>query len=115
MRRTKLILAAATALLTSAAHAGGYVSNATVLEVSVHRGYGAVAFVKVSATPVDSPACAAGHYWQFTLTLDGVAAKEMYSLLMTAVATGKQVKISGSGSCTEHSQIESIHVVNILQ
>jgi hypothetical protein len=104
------------AVCSEAVFAGGEVSSAQVLELGVSRTYPNVAFVRLSAYPTGGPSCApSAFYWQFTLTLDGLSGKELYAMLLSAQASGKAVRISGTGSCSEHGQIESLQAATVIQ
>jgi hypothetical protein len=95
--------------------ANGYVQSATVVEMAISRVYGTVVFIKLSAPPVDGASCSVlGAAWTFTLSLDGVAGKELYSMLLTAAASGKQIRATGTGACSQHGQIESLEGAHIV-
>jgi hypothetical protein len=115
VKKTNLAIAAiALALVgTGPVQAAGYVQSATIVEMAVNRAYGNVVFIKLSASPVDGAACSVLS-WTFTLPLDGVAGREMYAILLSAAASGKQIRAAGTGQCSEHGQIESLLAVTLV-
>lgn len=64
--------------------------------------------VKVSTTPTMRPACATHTTWHFTLPLDTAWGKNLYAMLLAAKATGTTVWLSGTGACSQESDIETL-------
>jgi hypothetical protein len=95
------------------AQAGGTVSGATILQLAINKAYGAFVFIRLDVTPTGAPPCATA-YWQYTLTLTNPGDSQLYALLLTAYAQGKQVYIIGSGACSEFSQSESLQNLQLL-
>jgi hypothetical protein len=104
---------AATFVPTSDALAGGSAQNVLVVEMAVNRAYGNFAWIRVSSLPTGSPSCSNNGYWNFTLSLDGLASRELYATLMAAITSGKQVKITGTGLCSEYSAVESLESLGV--
>jgi hypothetical protein len=112
--RRRLVHAALLAVgLGHAAHAG-QTMNAAVVELSINRAYGNYVFVKLSSTPSSPAGCSINGYWHYTLSLGDVASSELYAMLMTAKASGTNVNAVGTGSCSQHGQIESLAAVSAL-
>jgi hypothetical protein len=114
MRSLAAMILCAASILSAPVMAGGAVDGATVLMTAINRIYPNVVFIRLSATPTGLPACSVlNPTWAFTLSLDGVNGKELYALLLAATVSGKSVQASGTGTCNEHSQVETLQSLYI--
>jgi hypothetical protein len=86
------MLLCAALMVAGLARANGFVSNVTVLSTAIDRASGNVVFIRLSSPPTGLPACSNNSFWHFTLSLDGVAGKEIYASLLAAIASGKPVE-----------------------
>jgi len=94
------------------ASAAGAVENATIIEISLNRNYGEYAFIRMSQSPTGAPECSTNGYWHFTLPLDSAIGKELYAILLTAMAARIPVIAVGLGVCTEQGTVESLAALN---
>jgi hypothetical protein len=113
VKQIALLLCAAL-ILAPAAKAAGYAGNVSVVETGINRDYPNVVFVRLSVAPTGIPACSSNGYWHFTLSLTGVTGKELYSMLLTAAASGKLLQITGTGTCNEYGQVESVNAITLV-
>src|SRR5689334_1514031 len=89
--------AALVAVSASTAFAGGVVTG-KVLQIVVRASDG-LTYAIISGTPTGKPACATGNYWMVMSETSDVGHRQ-YALLLAAQATGAQITIWGSGTCT---------------
>jgi hypothetical protein len=101
-------------LLSTIANAASSITNVTVKEAAINRAYGNYVFIHLSSASSGAPSCAINTYWQYTLSLDGLASKELYSMLLAAAASGKLVSLTGTGLCSEFYSVESLQSINLL-
>jgi hypothetical protein len=68
------------------------------------------AYVQFNTAPSGSPACATDPRMHIDLTTD--AGKAMYSMALTAKASGKQLFSAGMGTC--YSKFEKVNYMRLL-
>ncbi len=66
------------------------------------------AFIKVAGDKSDAPACHTNSKWSFALPLETEEDYAVYSLLLSAHATGKEAVLEGRGLCDVHSSVETL-------
>ena len=115
MRALLKPIAAAAALSVgipgSPALAGGQSGTVSKLEIVKSANY---VVVNLTGSHVSPPACATQPGRWALKTSDGNALNDkIYSLFLTAQATGRTVAIGGTGTCTAVSSIEDIDAANI--
>jgi hypothetical protein len=93
--------------------APGEASNVQVGRVHIARAYGNFAFIHLKTAPSARGDCSVNSYWHFTLSLDDAAGKNMYAMLLTALASGSLISITGTGNCSEFSSAESISGIGV--
>jgi hypothetical protein len=101
-------------LILAGTSLGSTTSNATIAELAIYRPYGNIVFVRLSAGPASPPSCATQGYWHYALALDGIAGKEMYAMLLSAQAAGKQVAAIGTATCSDFASVESLQGANVV-
>lgn len=84
-------------------------SSATgkVVMIDNAKQYGNIVFVKLDGATTSPAACQTNFAWSFTLPMTSEMDKRMYATLLMAAASGSTVVISGTGSCSEFSAVES--------
>jgi len=94
------------------AYAGGAVEG-KVKKIAIDRTYTtAKAFVTVAGDKSNTPACHTNRSWSFALPLVTDLDRAVYSMLLSAHATGKTALLEGRGLCDVHSSIETLTYVN---
>jgi hypothetical protein len=113
---TAAILAASAflmAVLSLPARATSDISNTTIVDLSINKGYGTFVFIRVASAPANPATCSTNGAWHYTLPLTNIGDREMYSMLLTAFSAGATIDMSGLGSCNEFGAIESLRSVRI--
>jgi hypothetical protein len=95
-----LLLAASTSL--AATQVTGHVQA-----VSINKNFGTFVFVQLDAPQTSPIPCQTNLGWTYTLPQQSDTDKKILALLMMAKATGQQVTLYGSGSCSDFAAVES--------
>ena len=116
MKRTFLywlsVLAIVVCPWLSAGESEGPVTQIFVNKPNPLCGNNAGAVMFSAGQHTNKPACShAATDW--TIPLDSEWGRAMYSLLLTAAASGKPVKVYGTGTCDVWSDRESVNVILI--
>lgn len=91
------------------------VSQTTISNLQITKDYGATfVFIQVNGTPTGTTSCASGG-WNYTLSFSAPGANQLYAMLLTAYATGTQVNMVGTGTCSEVSFVESLDTLQLTQ
>lgn len=80
-----------------------------ITEVLVRQSDGLHYFF-MSGTASNKPSCAINTYWMIK-DENSLAGKSQFSMVLTAYASGKTVRIDGTGACTRWSDGEDINVI----
>lgn len=104
-------LGAITFSLLSCAAAAGTITG-TVASVLARASDG-LTYVYINGSASGQPACATNTYWMIVNETSDVGHKQ-YSMLLVAQATGAQVTLYGSGTCTRWPDGEDINEIQIL-
>lgn len=94
-------------LLPVSTLAGSSVSQVKVTNLAINKAYGNLVFIQVSSIPSGAPVCS-NSSWHYTLSLGNPGDKELYAMLLMAYSTGVPVNITGAGTCSEVSFVESL-------
>src|ERR1044072_8098137 len=89
-------------LLTSHAAfaAEGSAVNGIIQRLQINKSLGNMVFIQLATAPSVRADCAVGNpTWQFLLSLDSPAGKNMYAQLLVAYSAGQAVDLGGTGSC----------------
>jgi hypothetical protein len=101
--------------LSTASLAGGTVTNTTITQLSLNRGLGNFVFIQTSVAPTGFPSCTTGGGpWNFTLELNDSIGTNLYAMLLSAYFAGKQVRLDGTGLCSEWGGVESLSNIDII-
>jgi len=101
------------AMVFSGAALSGSFSGA-INKVEFGPAYINKAFVDVVGSQDSRPACATdGSGYDFGFDMTTVAGKAIYTALLTAIATGKDITISGYNTCTVLGGVEDIKFVQL--
>lgn len=94
--------------LASTVFAGGQITG-QIKTIAIDRTYvSPKAFVQVTGDKENSPSCHTNSSWSFALPLETDEDRAVYSLLLSAHATGKTAQLEGRGLCEVHSSIETL-------
>ncbi len=85
----------------------------TVSYVLVRASDGLIYF-EVNGSKNSSPSCATKNYW-IIKDENSETGKMQYSMLLAAAASGKTVKISGTGDCGRWGDGESVNELKFIQ
>jgi hypothetical protein len=71
-------------------------------------------FIAIEQPIVGKPDCSSNSYWNYALDISTTSGRATYALLVTALATGQLINISGSGGCSLGSSglVENFSWVN---
>ena len=106
----KKILISLFCIVSSFTYAG--TQAGTVTNIIVRQSDG-LHYFYVSGTAVDRPACAAKQNYWMIKDEHSVAGKSQLSMLLTAYASGKTVKILGSGTCSRWGDGEDLNEIHL--
>lgn len=111
MRRAIIVALTAVLLSISASSvcAGGEAQNATITQMAIYRSLGNFVLIAADVASTGAPACSTNTTWRFTLSLDGVAGRELYAMLLAAQTSGRKVHLAGTGLCSEFAAVESLN------
>lgn len=78
---------------------------------------GSCVFISLSPTPTGRPACSYNTGWHFVLDTSTAAGKVTYSILLTAYASGQNVHVGGTNTCTVSPSgiVENLFYVSFAQ
>ncbi|MBL8339747.1 MAG: hypothetical protein JNM97_23480 [Rhodoferax sp.] len=107
----RLALAGAFVAASVSAFAGEEVGQVTNL--SVRASDGLVYFWLGGGSATGRPACATNPYWVIKSETSS-AGKQQLAMLLTAKATGKRVRVSGSDTCLRWSDGEDVNAVFLI-
>ena len=95
-------------IMSSVAHANS-VATGSVKVISMDRSYSTgKVFIKVSGDKSNNPGCHNNSSWSYVLPLVDELDKAIFSSLLSAHATEKEVQLEGKGLCDFHSNIETL-------
>jgi hypothetical protein len=101
--------------LSTESLAGGTVTNTSIVALSLNRAYGNFVFIQTSVAPTGFPSCTTeGGPWYFTLSLNDSMGTNLYAMLLSAYLAGKQVRLDGTGACSEWGGIESLSNIDVI-
>ena len=86
-------------------------TSGTVSNIYVNESLGNLAYITISGTKSDGPACSTSGY-SYVLSLTNADAPQLFSMLMAARVAGSPVTLVGSGACDLVSTIETLWVVS---
>lgn len=92
--------------------AGEIKSKISYVQVVVEGGHPNIGVIKFESDPANSPSCASGT--RFIIDFSIPASKEMYSLLMAAHFSEREVHLWGTGKCHDTSGLESVAFVRVF-
>ena len=95
----------------SPAIAGSQTGQVTDIYVRAHDG---LVYIALSGTHANRPDCAAQHTYWMIRDEKSLTGKQQLALLMQAQATGQQVTISGSDTCSRWLDGEDIDEVRLV-
>ena len=99
------------ALLSSSVMANGSVEG-TVTKIAIDRVYNPPrAFIVVDGAKTGSPACHVSSTWSFVLPLQSDVDRDIYSMLLSAHATRRPLKLQGRGLCDIHTSVETMSYI----
>lgn len=101
-------------LLPMSALAGSSVVQVKVTNLAINKTYGNLVFIQVSGIPSGAPVCS-NSSWHYTLSLGNTSDKELYAMLLMAYSTGVPVNITGTGTCSQVSFVESLEGLQATQ
>ncbi len=113
MKQTTIIVAIAALLVTAVLAGPSYavgLGTGKITKISASGGTNYVAIHTTSYTGY--PACATG--LRFYVDLTSQAGKDVYALAMTAMVSGTDVEIGGTGTCPSGMTGESISYISAI-
>lgn len=108
------LLAALLAGVPVSAPAASSAVGVVISRLQVGKSAPNVVYLKLETPPTGMPACSA-HYWRYTLLLALPFDDKVFATLLAAYAGGIPVNVSGTGTCGEHPQIESLYAVELAR
>ncbi len=109
MKWMKQVLALCVLTLPAAAFAAGSSSGTVTLEVTAT--YGDVVLVKTSGAKSGNPCGNGLGGWYFLLPKTSAFYDDLFTLLVSAHQAGSSVTVTGTGTCSINSNIETIAAV----
>ena len=104
----KFVIAAAGALLLAAGASSASIADAGLLDTVIVWPGGQV-MVSTSGTRASVPSCGSSHPRQFAFDSTTAAGRAQLSVLLTAYASGKSVRIIGTALCDVVGDTETIN------
>ena len=89
------------------------VSDVTVMEIAIDPAYANVVFIRISPAPTGQPSCQTSGYWNYVLNFANSLASQQYAALLAAEMSGKTVSITGTGTCADYPDVESLRGLNV--
>jgi hypothetical protein len=112
--RTSSLCAVAVYLASSPAFAGQQTGKIALINADKFYNGGIVAISLSGSAPTGQPACATDTTRFSLIVTDGNPLNAyMMSVFTTALATGREVIVTGTGQCTGISNVEDIEAVRI--
>lgn len=110
MKTIRQTLLASICLFSALSNAGEV--EGTVIKIATDRIYNPPkVFILIAGNKSNIPTCQTNTNWSFALPLDTEQDKAIFSLLLSAHATGKTALLEGRGACDVHSSIETLSYV----
>lgn len=118
---TKKVMGFAAALLVTATASAATDQYSTIASARVGIGSPATGIIEMADNSSSKPACATysqgggalGRWFAVDLSTDG--GKEAMKLAQAALLSGKQVRITGSGTCTVNSNKENLSAIYLYK
>jgi hypothetical protein len=110
MKWMKQILALCVLTVPAAAFAAGSASGTVTVEITAT--YGDVVLVKTSGAKSSNPCGTGLGGWYFLLPKTSAFYDDLFTLLVQAHTAGASVTVTGTGTCSINSDIETIAAVN---
>lgn len=111
MKKSILLAVILTLGLSGTAFSAGTVTGATLTGVTIFSSIGDILFVSTNQT-VETPAsCGQNTAFQFAVDLTTALGQQTMALLLAARAAQTPISISGTGTCSVYSNVETINVV----
>ena len=109
VKTMKWITQAATfcALAVPAAAIAGSATG-TVTSLYESEEFGQIMYIEISGVKTANPACSTRVPWQFAMPASSQFYLDLYALISGAVKSGKTITVTGTGSCTVDSSMETI-------
>jgi len=105
----KSIICLLFALLTLPVYAGSQISTVSWIIVRATDG---LTYFRLNGQITGSPTCATSPQW--TINEKTEAGKMQYSMLLAAHASGKKVRVVGTGKCNRWADQEDVNFIQIL-
>lgn len=106
----KKILSVLALSLSSYAYSGSDVANVDSLMTRASDGL--LYFTLKNGNPINKPACATHGYWMIK-DENSETGKLQFSILLTALVSGKKVQVIGNNNCTRWGDGEDVEFVRI--
>ncbi len=110
MKRRVAIVAACLMAFSTAALSSGTVTDATITGVTMFVSIGDVLFIKTNQTVSTPASCSTNSNFQFVVSLSSATGQQMMALLLAARAGAAPISITGTGSCSVYSNVETVNV-----
>jgi len=91
----------------------GSVDNARIIRTMLDKNHSNKVFIKVDNSTVSQPACHTNSSWSFVMSLTDPMDKEIYTALLTAAASGKNVKLVGNDLCDLYGNTETLRRIEV--
>jgi hypothetical protein len=94
-----------------------FIRGRAVFAVQNHESRIRNVLISLSPTPTGRPACSYNTGWHFVLDTSTAAGKVTYSILLTAYASGQNVHVGGTNTCTVSPSgiVENLFYVSFAQ
>lgn len=90
------------------ANSQGSATNATITSLYINASYSMV-FIGVNVTKTSNPACSIGGFaFVLPLTASSTVDNQMLALLIAARSSQTPVTLTGTGTCTVYSDVETL-------
>lgn len=65
-------------------------------------------YFSLDPVPVGRVSCNSNSGYQYAIDTSTDSGKSLYTALLTAVSSGRQLRVVGTGQCTVHSEMEDV-------
>ncbi len=112
----RLVVVVVALLCTSTSLSAGVVLDGRITKLMIDKTHGDKTFITTDGVQTGTLQCHTNGSWQFVMSLSQEIERTVFlAMLLSAHASGKPVKLEGTGLCDVNSTIESLRRIETLE